>query len=66
MAVKVLRYLQTRSWDTVRSLRLQGSLQRELEAIMNDYLTYILERQLKSVTFLQRLRRESALFAPEE
>ncbi len=66
VAVKVLRYLQTRSWDTVRFLRLQGALHRELEATMHAYLTYLLERQLKSVAFLARLRREAALFASDE
>lgn len=66
LAVKVLRYLQTRSWDTVRVLRLKPPLQRELEGIMHYYLTHILERQLKSVEFLHRLRHEAELFIPEE
>lgn len=66
VAVKVLRYLQTRSWDTVGALRLKRPLQRELEAIMHHYLTYILERQLKSVDFLFRLRREAELFVQDE
>ncbi len=61
-AVKVLRYLQTRDWQTVQSLRLRGPMQAELENTMHFYLTYILERDLKSVEFLHRLRREAALF----
>lgn len=64
-AVKVLRYLQTRRWNTVRALRLRGALHRELEATMHFHLTYLLERNLKSVDFLHRLRREANLFAPE-
>lgn len=63
VAVKVLRYLQTRGWETVNALRLKPALQRELETLMHYYLTYVLERNLKSVDFLQRLRREAALFA---
>ncbi len=63
VAVKVLRYLQTRSWDTVKSLQLKRPLHAELEAIMHFYLIFILERNLKSIDFLNRLREEAALFA---
>ncbi|MCA9997575.1 MAG: DNA repair protein RecO [Anaerolineales bacterium] len=63
VSVKVLRYLQTRPWEMVSSLRLKRPLHRELEGIMHHYLTYILERNLKSVDFLYRLRREAELFA---
>jgi DNA repair protein RecO (recombination protein O) len=63
VAVKVLRYLQSRSWDTVRSLQLKRPLHAELETIMHFYLTYILERNLKSVDFLHRLREEAAIFS---
>ena len=66
VAVKVLRYLQTRSWETVRVLHLKSPLHKELEGIMHHYLTHILERQLKSVEFLNRLRHEAALFTAQE
>jgi len=36
------------------------------ENIMHFYLTHILERNLKSVDFLHRLRQEAALFTPPE
>jgi len=65
VAVKVLRYLQTRPWDTVKSLQLKRPLYAELETIMHFYLTYILERNLKSIDFLNRLREEAALFSSE-
>lgn len=64
VAVKVLRYLQTRRWETVQVLQLKRPLHNELETLMHYYLTFILERNLKSVDFLQRLRQEAALFAP--
>ncbi|MFQ5398010.1 MAG: DNA repair protein RecO [Anaerolineae bacterium] len=60
VAVKVLRYLQTREWKTVAVLQLKRPLRRELESIMHYYLTYTLEKDLKSVDFLFRLRREAA------
>ena len=66
VAVKVLRYLQTRPWDTVKVLQLKRPLHSELENIMYHYLTYILERNLKSVDFLHRLRQEAALFTNGE
>ena len=64
VAVKVLRYLQTRDWETVRVLHLKRPLQAELESLMHTYLRYHLERNLKSVDFLNRLRRESTISAP--
>jgi DNA repair protein RecO (recombination protein O) len=56
-ALKVLRFLQTRDYDTVRLLRVRPPLHTELEAVMLHYITYILERNLKSVDFLRRLGR---------
>ena len=64
-AVKVLRFLQTRQWQAAQNLRLRRELHTELEEVMYYYLTYILERNLKSADFLQRLRREAHLFATE-
>jgi DNA repair protein RecO (recombination protein O) len=61
VAVKVLRYLQTRSWETVQALQLKRPLHHELETVMHGYIAHILERNLKSVDFLHRLRREAAL-----
>jgi DNA repair protein RecO (recombination protein O) len=57
-ALKVLRFLQTRDYETCSRLRISPGLHRELEAVMQRYITYILERNLKSVAFLQRLRRQ--------
>ncbi len=65
VAVKVLRYLQTRNWETVRVLQLKLPLHHQLETIMHDYIIYTLERDLKSVDFLRRLRQEAALFMEE-
>ena len=62
VGVKVLRYLQTRSWETVSVLQLKGKLNTELESVMYYYIRHILERNMKSVEFLYRLRREAGLF----
>ena len=60
-AVKVLRYLQTRNWQTVENLQLRRELHHELEMTMHFYLQHLLEKGLKSTDFLYRLRRESRL-----
>lgn len=57
-AQKVLRFLQTHDWANVRLLRLSESTRRELERTLGDYITYYLERKLKSVDFMNRLRRQ--------
>lgn len=57
-ALKVMRFLQTRDYDTIRQLRVRLPLHAELEKIMLRYITYILERNLKSVDFLHHLRRQ--------
>ena len=57
-ALKVLRFMQTRDYDTCRRLRLSPPLHRELETIMYHYITYTLERSLKSVKFLKTLRQQ--------
>ena len=57
-ALKVLRFLQTREWETCRLLRLTPASLAEVEQVMYDYITYYLERRLKSIDFLHRLRRQ--------
>jgi DNA repair protein RecO (recombination protein O) len=56
--LKVLRFLQTREWETCRLLRLRPATHAEIEQLMNRYITYYLERRLRSIDFLQRLRRQ--------
>lgn len=56
-ALKVLRYLQTREWETVRTLRLNAEAHAEVEALMQHYIAHHLERNLKSVEFLKTLKQ---------
>jgi DNA repair protein RecO (recombination protein O) len=55
-ALKVLRYLQTREYRACEGLQLQPSTMDEVERALQDYLLYILERQFKSIEFLNLLR----------
>ncbi len=55
-AFKVLRYLQSQEYPTVAALHLPPQTTREVEAVLRRYLTYLLERDLKSVGFLDLVR----------
>jgi DNA repair protein RecO (recombination protein O) len=56
--LKVLRFLQMEPWEKVVKLQLNPNTRRQVETLLLDYITFLLERQLKSVDFLRRLRRE--------
>ncbi|MBI5650373.1 MAG: DNA repair protein RecO [Chloroflexi bacterium] len=60
-ALKALRYLQTRSWDTVRAVRLSAATHAEIETLLYRYIAHHLERNLKSVEFLRELRQPSVM-----
>ncbi|MEJ2209197.1 MAG: DNA repair protein RecO [Anaerolineae bacterium] len=60
-ALKVLRFLQTRDWETCRLLHLTPDSLAEVERVMYDYITYYLERRLKSIDFLHRLRQQMGM-----
>lgn len=57
-ALKVLRYMQSRTYETVDQLSISPGVQVELERVLYETLAYHLERRLKSAAFLERLRRE--------
>jgi DNA repair protein RecO (recombination protein O) len=57
--LKVLRYLQTHDYAQCIRLRLTSGTHRDMEMLMMHYLTYILERNLKSVEFLRHLRSDT-------
>ncbi|MEM7028019.1 MAG: DNA repair protein RecO [Chloroflexota bacterium] len=57
-ALKVLRFLQTRPWEEAAKLKLTENTQRDVERVVLDYISVILERKLKSIDFLKRLRRQ--------
>jgi DNA repair protein RecO (recombination protein O) len=62
---KVLRYIQTRSWDDVAALHLKSETHLDIEAVLQRYIVYLLERRLKSVDFIYRLRRETQVTADQ-
>jgi DNA repair protein RecO (recombination protein O) len=59
-AQKVLRLLQRRDSATLARLRLRRELASELELLLREYIVFLLERDVRSTAFLDRLRREAA------
>ncbi len=56
--LKVLRFLQTRPWEQVAGVQLKTDTRRAVENLLLRYITFTLEKRLKSVDFLRKLRKE--------
>lgn len=54
--LKLLRHIQRNSWSELQSVRIRPPIQQAIDTILNRYLLTIVERQLKAVNFLRRLR----------
>ncbi len=57
-ALKFLRHFQRSTFREANRVSISPGIQREMEALMNYYLTYWLERKLNSPAFLNEVRRE--------
>ena len=62
--LKVLRYIHDNPYTAVRGLQIKPPLAAELESLLRSYTSYLVERQLKTPTFLQKLRRLGGTPAP--
>ena len=58
-ALKVLRFLQSNDYDTSSKLKINPELSQELEGVMRNYIKYLLEREVKSVAWLDTLREQT-------
>jgi DNA repair protein RecO (recombination protein O) len=58
-ALKYLRHFQRSSFGEVAKAPLSPALNREIESLMEYYLTYLLERSLNTPQFLRRVRRQA-------
>ena len=56
-ALKLMRYLQRSTYEAVHHLRVRPKVASELESMQRHYITSQLERQLKSVDFLERVSK---------
>jgi DNA repair protein RecO (recombination protein O) len=58
-ALKVMRLIQSGDYSTISRLKVDRQLSDELEAIIRDYIKYLLEREVKSVAWLDTLKWEA-------
>ena len=58
-ALRLLRHMQRSDYPTARRLSLSADIDREVENLLQHYITYLLERSLNSPAFLRRVRAES-------
>jgi DNA repair protein RecO (recombination protein O) len=56
-ALRFLRHFQRSDYSEARRARIPTSIQKEIEALLQTYLTYQLERALKTLPFLRAVRR---------
>jgi len=57
-ALKVMRLLQNGSFADVARVRMNVALAQEIELHLRAYLIHVLERDVRSAAFIDRLRRE--------
>jgi DNA repair protein RecO (recombination protein O) len=55
-ALKVLRYYQRNAYAVVAAVSIRPAVHAELNTIMENYLSYLLERRLNTPAFLRRVR----------
>jgi DNA repair protein RecO (recombination protein O) len=55
-ALKVLRLWQNCDYATARRVKINPELSAELEQVMREYIKYLLEKQLKSTAWLDKLK----------
>lgn len=60
-ALKVMRFLLDNEHTSASKLRINQVLSQELEQLVREYIRYILEKEVKSLNFLDRLRGEANL-----
>jgi len=60
-ALKVLRFLQRNDYLTTQRIHLSPELSLDLQPLLHGYITYLLEREVKSMTWIDRLRARDRL-----
>ena len=56
-ALKVMRHYQRNTFAVATTVRIRPQVYAEIEQVMEEYLSYHLERKLNSPAFLRRVRR---------
>jgi DNA repair protein RecO (recombination protein O) len=55
-ALKVLRFIQDNTYNAVSRLKINPGIEQEIEVITHHYLRYLLEREVKSASWLDTVR----------
>lgn len=61
---KALRFIQSSPWEQVARLNLGQGLHNDLERLLQGYIIYQLERNVRSVAFIQVLREQVSRSQP--
>ncbi len=56
--LKMMRFLQTATFERARSLPWRSDILLDLEEFMHAYLRHVLEQDIRALTFIRRLRQE--------
>jgi DNA repair protein RecO (recombination protein O) len=64
-ALKVLRHVQRHPLSKFESMRVRVKVRNELDALMEGFLTHLLERRLNAPAFLRRVSRSGGGVEPE-
>lgn len=56
---KVLRFLQSSGFNMVGKLKLDTGLSKQIQTLIRNYIGYLLEREVKSTTWLDMLNEQS-------
>jgi DNA repair protein RecO (recombination protein O) len=59
-ALKVLRLWQTCDYATAKRVRVKPELSRQLEQVLSEYIRCVLQRELKSLTWLRELGKKTS------
>ena len=57
-ALKYLRHMQRSGYADAARAKIPQEVNREMEILIQHYLTYLLERSLNTPAFLRRIKRE--------
>jgi len=60
-ALKILRLWQSCDYTTARRVKLGAELRFELEQVMQEYIKYLLQREVKSISWLEELKKKGYL-----
>ena len=60
LALRILRHFQRSRYGEAQRVGLSPMVDQELETLMGNYLTYLLERGLNTPAFLRRVKRAAA------